>query len=158
MTKDIILLSFIIAVFLAYTLGIYFAFGVTSSISSSIHKLKGPVQKSLYSWFMLGIAVPFAIVADTPLGFWAGAFLAIDFAAPAGGDKFQYTLHCIGADVGMLLGMVMLIVDFGQWPIVVITAVYVAFYQFRKVENRTWWIECTVFAAAWLGLLIEKVL
>ena len=158
MTKDIILLSFIMAVFLAYTLGIYFTFGVTSSISSSIHKLKGPVQKSLYSWFMLGIAIPFMIVADTPLGWWAGAFLAIDFAAPAGGSRMQYIIHCIGADVGMLLGMLMLIIDFHQWPITLITAGYVAFYQFRKVENRTWYIECTVFAAAWLGLLIEKVL
>lgn len=158
MTKDIILLSFIMAVFLAYTLGIYFTFGVTSSISSSIHKLKGPVQKSLYSWFMLGIAIPFMIVSDNPLGWWAGAFLAIDFAAPAGGSRMQYIIHCIGADVGMFLGLLMLVVNFHQWPIVLITVIYVAFYQFRKVENRTWWIECTVFAAAWLGLLIEKVL
>jgi hypothetical protein len=157
MTLNIVLLTFIMVVFLAYTLGIYFAFGVTTSISSSIHKLQG-TKKSLYSLFMLGIAIPFMIVSDTPLGWWAGAFLAIDFAAPSGGNKFQYILHCIGADVGMLLGMVMLIVDFGQWPIVAVTAVYVAFYQFRKIENRTWWIECTVFAAAWIGLLIEKVL
>ena len=158
MTKDIILLSFIMVVFLAYTLGIYFAFGVTSSISSSIHKLQGSLQKSLYSWFMIGIAIPFMIVSDTPLGWWAGALLAIDFAAPAGGDKMQNFLHCFGAEVGMLLGMLMLIIDFGQWLIVIPTAIIVIYLQYYKVKNHTWWVECVVFAAAWIGLLIEKVL
>ncbi len=157
MTLNIVLLAFIMVVFLAYTLGIYFAFGVTSSISSSIHKLKG-MQKSLYSLFMLGIAIPFMIVSNTPLGWFAGALLAIDFAAPAGGDKMQNFLHCFGAEVGMLLGMLMLIVDFGQWLIVIPTAIIVIYLQYYKVKNHTWWTETVVFIAAWIGLLIEKVL
>lgn len=157
MTLNIVLLAFIMVVFLAYTLGIYFAFGVTTSISSSIHKLQG-TKKSLYSLFMLGIAIPFMIVSDTPLGWWAGALLAIDFAAVAGGDKWQNFLHCFGAEVGMFLGMLMLIIDFGQWLIVIPTAIIVIYLQYYKVKNHTWWVECVVFTAAWIGLLIEKVL
>jgi len=157
MITDLILLILIMVVFIAYTGYIYLNYGITSSISSSILKLPG-IKKSFYSFFMLGIAVPFAIVSDTPLGVAAGIFLAIDFAAVAGGDRLQYIIHCIGADVGMLLGMVMLIVDYGQWPLVLVTAIYVVFYQFRKVKNRTWWIEVTVFASAWIGLFYEKIL
>ena len=166
MTLNIVLLAFIMVVFLAYTLGIYFAFGVTTSISSSIHKLQG-TKKSLYSWFMIGIAIPFMIVSDTPLGWWAGAFLAIDFAAPTGGDKLNHTLHCIGADVGMGLGVAMLWIVWGMWwltvPAIVIVALLYILGNYKIkgkiwVKNETWWIEWFVYAVVMVGMFIERVI
>jgi hypothetical protein len=158
MNTNLILLIFTTASFLAFTLFVYFNYGIQSSISASIYVLDGAIEKSLYSWFMLAVAIPMMAISNTTLGWWAGGLLAIDAAAVAGGDKFQHTLHCLGAEVGMLLGMAMLWVDFGLWYLVVPTGIIVIVLQYREVKNKTWWIECVVFGAAVIGLLIAKVL
>lgn len=158
MTTDIVFLAICLLAFAGFTAFVYFKYGIQTSISASIHVLHGAFEKSLYSWFILGVAVPMMIVSGTTLGVWAGILLSIDAAAPAGGDKLQNFLHCFGADVGMALGLLMLWVDYHLWPIVVVALIYIAFLQFRKFENRTWWIECVAFGAVWVGLLWEKVL
>jgi hypothetical protein len=157
-TLNIALLIFTVASFAAFCLFVVLKYGIQSSISASIHVLTGPFEKSLYSWFMLAVAIPMMIISGTALGWWAGALLAIDFAAVAGGDKFQNFLHCFGAEAGMTLGMLMLWVDFGLWYIVVPAGLIVLYMQWQKVKNRTWWTEVVVFAAAVIGLLIAKVL
>jgi hypothetical protein len=152
---DMILLLFSVGVFLWYTILVVSRYGVQKSISASYGSFETPVQKSFYSLFILGIALPLMLVSRTPLGWWAGALLAIDFAAPATGDKVQYFLHILGADAGMLLGMLMLWLDFGLWWIVVAAAVF-ALFALWKLKNKAWWIETAVFVAVVTGLFIAR--
>jgi len=132
-------------------------YGVQSSISASYKNLETPIKKSLYSWFIAFVAIPMMIVSDNWMGVVAGMFLSIDFAAPTGGSKLNMFLHCLGADAGMLLGTAMLGFMFGQWWLVGIAS-FVVVITYWKAKNSTWWIECEVLAAVWIGLLIEKVL
>jgi len=155
---NLILLLLSIAVFLSYTLMIYFRYGITSSISSSIHYLPG-LQKSFYSFFILGIGLPMMIVSGTALGFLAGAFLCFDFAAVAThDDKIQNFIHTVGADVGMGLGVLMLGINYNQWWLTFIFVLFTLISMRWKYKNHTWWIECFAFLVVITGLLIEKIL
>jgi hypothetical protein len=151
-----ILLLFSVGVFLWYTILVITRYGVQKSISASYNCFESAVGKSYYSLFILGIAVPMMLVSNTPLGWWAGALLSIDFAAPAAGDKLQYFLHVLGADAGMALGMLMLWIDFGLWWIVVATAVF-ALLALWKLKNPVWWIETSVFVSVVTGLFIARI-
>lgn len=151
------LLLFATAVFTAFTAFVGFKYGVQSSISASIHKLTGAFEKSLYSFFILGVAIPMMVVSNTVLGWWAGALLAIDFAAVSGGDKLQSFLHGFGAQAGMALGIIMLAVDFHLWPISVGFVLF-SLFAVWKMKNSTWWIETAAFIAVIGGLFIAKIL
>jgi len=88
----------------------------------------------------------------------AGMFLSLDFAAPAGGDKMQRFVHSLGANVGMILGVLMLGFIFHLWLLTVLTVAIVLLISLLKVKNSTWWIEVTVLASVWIGLFIEKII
>lgn len=156
--QNLILILFTVAVFLTFTIFVSKKYGVQRSISASIHVLSGAWEKSTYSWFILGIAIPMMIVSNTSLGVWAGIFLAIDAAAvTTNDDNIQLFLHCMGADVGMMLGLALLI-TFGMLWLFVVATIVCGLILFLEVKNSTWWIESTVFATVMTGLLIEKVL
>lgn len=167
MTLNLILFLLILANGIVYYLLVTKKYGVISSISASYNYFPTPVSKSLYSWFIFGVAVPMMILSNNAWGWWAGAFLAIDWAAPTGGSKLQNTLHVIGADVGMGLGILMLGISWGMWwlavPAIVIVAIlyYLGNYKvFSKIwiEHETWWIEWFVYAVVVAGMFIEKIL
>jgi len=155
---NLALLLFTIVTFGAYVGYIWIRYGVQPSISASWKNLENPVKKSLYSWAMACVAVPMMIVSSNWMGVWAGIFLAITFAAPTGGSRLQHTLHCVGADVGMILGTLMLGFFYGLWWLVAIAVAIVGVLYFTKSKNHTWWIEIVVFLAVMLGLFIAKVL
>lgn len=154
---ELILLLFSIAVFITFTLFVGIKYGVQKSISASIYVLHGTLEKSYYSWFILGVAIPMMLISNTTLGWWAGALLAIDFAAPAGGDKMQNFLHSFGADAGMVIGLGMLIYDFHLLPLVVCNIVFILYAHWR-IKNSVWWIETSIFITVIIGLLIAKIL
>lgn len=154
---NLALLIFIAVATIAYLSYIVVNYGVTKSISASYNSLQKK-DKLLYQLYMLCVVVPFIIVANNGMGFLAGALLAFDYAAPVSkNDKAQMLIHCIGADVGMTLGVLMLGVIFGQWWLVAIAAI-VTIILALKVKNKAWWIEIVVLSAVWTGLLIEKIL
>ncbi len=155
---ELIGLIFIAAVFLAFTLFVGFKYGVQKSISASIYVLKGPDEKALYSLFILFIAIPMMLISDCTIGFWAGALLAIDFAAVATrNDKLQMTLHIFGADAGIGLGIIMLAVVFHQWYLSLAFILF-SVYAVKKINNSTWWIETAAMITVWIGLFIEKII
>lgn len=155
MNLTLLLLS--IGIFIAFTLFVSLKYGVQKSISASINKLDGAFEKSLYSLFILGIAIPMMIVSNTTLGWFAGALLAIDFAAVSAGDKMQQFLHSFGADAGMMLGLLMLLLDFHLWYLPVAFILF-ALFALWKLKNSTWWIETAVFVIVITGLFIVKIL
>lgn len=150
-----VLLIFIAVTSISYLLYIVIRYGIQKSISASYNVLETPIKKSLYGWFMLAVALPMMIVSDNTLGWWAGAILAVDFAAPTGGDKMRHAIHCICADAGMMLGVLMIGAVFQAWWLVILTVIMVVI-AYYKLKNKTWWIEIIVLCAVWLGLIIEK--
>lgn len=144
-----------VAVSVMYIGYIWIRYGVQKSISASYHNLETPVKKSLYAWFIFGVALPLMIISNCTLGVLAGMFLAIDFAAPTGGSKLQMFLHSLGANVGMILGMAMLGFVFGQWWLVGITGLIILSLVLFEVKNKTWWVECAILAAVLIGLYIR---
>jgi hypothetical protein len=156
----IIGLLFSIAVFLWYTLTVYSRYGVTSSISSSYLYFPEGTERAYYTLFIWGIAFPMMFMSDCTLGFWAGAALCIDGAAPLPvvKDKLRMFLHCAGADVGMVLGMAMLGFVFHLWLLVILTGIFIAYAYLKGIKNSVWWIETAVFVAVTIGLFIAKVL
>lgn len=164
---NLFLWLFILGMGIFYYILITSKYGVIGSISASYNYLETQVSKSLYSWFIFGVAVPMMLLSNNAWGWWAGAFLAIDFAAPTGGDKLQHTLHCIGADVGMGLGVAMLWIVWGMWwltvPAIVIVALLYILGNYKIkgkiwVKNETWWIEWFVYAVVMVGMFIERVI
>ena len=154
---NLALLIFIAVTSIAYTSYIAINYGVTKSISASYNSLQKR-DKLLYQLYMLCVVVPFIIVANNGMGFLAGALLAFDYAAPVSkDDKVQQLIHCIGADAGMALGVLMLGVIFGQWWLVAVTVIIVIILAY-ETKNKFWWMEIAILSTVWLGLLIEKVL
>lgn len=149
---------FIAVVSILYCGYITLKYGVQKSISASYNNLETPVKKSLYAWFIFGVALPMMILSNNTMGVIAGMFLALDFAAPTGGDKIQNFIHCLGADVGMILGIAMLGFIFHLWLLVFLAAFTVSLLYLLKVKNTTWWIEVTVLTSVWIGLFIEKII
>jgi hypothetical protein len=157
------LLLFSLFVFLSFTLFVVLKYGIQTSISASIGVLTGAIEKSFYSWFILGIAIPVGIVADNWMGFWAMAMLSLDFAAWAvKNDKQQMLIHCFGADAGIALGITMLGAIFQQWWLVLIAlwgaAVLKMLTKWYKKDTFTWWVECWAYFIILVGLIVEKVL
>jgi len=147
-----------IAVFVGYNLPIALKYGIQRSISATYNLFDDPWRKSLYSWFIVGIGIPLAIAFSKPIGIAAGILLCIDFAAPScRRDKLQEFLHTFGANAGMGLGMVALIVYYHQWlPVFAFIIFTVASIRF-KMKNHTYWIETLAFAIVVLGIIINKL-
>lgn len=158
----------------AYVIYIVIKYGMQKSISASWNNLENSVKKSLYSWAMVGVAVPMMIISDNWMGVLAGMFLGITFAAPTGGTKLNHFLHCLGADVGMLLGTLQLVVIFGgvfNW--ILVGVCYTAVVTMLAIANKhrlnstsfvsafptaTSWIEIAIFITVMIGLFFEKVI
>jgi len=167
MTLNLTTFSIILLVGVFYYWLITKRYGIIGSISASYNYFETPISKSLYSLFIIGVAVPMMILSNNAMGWWAGAALAIDFAAPTGGDKLNHFLHCLGADLGMALGVIMLWAIWGMWwltiPAIGIVAILYILgnYSIKGkvwIKNETWWIEWFVYAVVVVGLFIEKIL
>ena len=142
--------------FLSYTCYVGFKYGVTESISKSVYVLPKN-QKPLFSFFIMFIAIPMMLVSDTVLGWWAGAILMFNFAAPLCDDKMQNKIHIITATGGMIMGMLMIGLDYGQWGIFGITIAAMIF-TYLNAKNFIWWIECEVLLAVCIVLMMERII
>lgn len=157
---NLILLILIAIVSILYIGYIVLKYGVQPSISASINNLETPVKKSLYSFFILPVAIMFAIVSDNQWGAIAAIILSVDFAATAqtGNSRLEYIIHCIGADLGMGIGVLMFGVMFGMWWLVIFCGATILIMIAFKVKNIAWWTEITVLSSVWIGLFIEKII
>jgi hypothetical protein len=159
---------------LSFNLFVWIKYGFQSSISASINVLGASLEKAYYSLFIWGIAFPMIILCDTKLGVIAGTLLAIDGAAVSGGDKLQNFLHCFGADAGITLGMVMLILDFHLWPLVLLFVLFTLWaigvlqtgldklhitrFRLPKMNYHTTWIEVAAYVIIMFGIFITRII
>lgn len=155
---NLALLIFTLITSTAFLLFVWKKYGIQKSISASIYVLDGAFEKSLYSFFMLFIAVPMMLVSNTTLGWLAGFLVGIDFAAVTTRDnKVQSFLHVFGAEAGIAVGMIMLFVDFHQWYLVVPFCLFTLCFWLKKFPNHTWWIEVAALITVLVGLSIAKL-
>ena len=142
----------------AYLLGIFTRYGIVNSISASFHYLKPTGREWLYMLFILFVAIPMMLVADNTMGWWAGALLMLDFAAPSGGNKLRRFLHYLGAQGGMILGVAQFGFIFHHWLIPGVLGYVLALIYGSDIKHKTWWVECVVLWTVLIGLFIEKIL
>ena len=147
------LIIFSVLVFAGYTISIALTYGVQTSISASYKVI--PQRKYLYSFFILGIAIPMMFLFNTFLGWLAGILLAIDFVAPSSKitSKFQSFLHSFGAYAGIIIGFTALYFKFGFWIPILIMAGF-SLYATKHIKNSAWWNEVAAFILISLGLII----
>ena len=98
------------------------------------------------------------LVSNTILGWIAGFLVGIDFAAVTTRDnKLQSFLHVFGAEVGIAVGMIMLLLDFHQWYLVIPFGLFTLYFWLKKIPNHTWWIEVAALVTVLIGLSIAKL-
>ena len=145
------LLSFVI-----YLGIIGYFYGVQKSISDSYYTLKEHGKNTM--WFSIAIvafAFPIFFVGESVLLPLASSFICFVAAASAFKRRKQTKIvHYVGAIGGILLGMTALIVDYGNWELVVFAAISsVLLRLFTK--NYFWWIEIVSFFTILLGRYLQ---
>lgn len=156
-------------VFVGYLVFCYNRFGYISySISSTFYDFTGKLRY-LYTLFMITFAFSLFIAGGTLLLYFATILMiATGVAADTRRDKLTGIIHYIGANVGILLGLLSLFIDFGLWWLSVIgvcgilfvwlpymKSVKKYFQWLPKVDNHTYWIEVIAFIVVWTGILIH---
>lgn len=141
----------IIALQAAFLLFCYVKYGQLRSVSASVHSLKGPIEVSLYSWFILITSFYFIISLDCTGGVIAGFSLMIDAAAVSVSkkeNKLQYYLHNFGAMIGIGAGMVTFIWLGYAWYVIPYGVSLILIYGYPKVKNDTYWAEIAALITA----------
>ncbi len=150
------LVSFILSgvIFSAFWLYVYFRHGVQKSISDSYYKLR---KGHLFTLALWGFSLPLIVAVETPLIFFAAAFIGFTGTAADFRQKMTDVIHVIGAVGGVVLGLASLIFDFKAYLYVI--AIIVAIYALDrlKIKNKTWWVETVAFIGIYLTLLIKMI-
>ena len=130
--------------------------GILPSISDSYYCLSSQLNP-LFTFFTWGLALPIMIVAETPLMFFAGAFICIVGASRNFREKFEGTVHVASAIIGVGLGTLSLIFEFRTPLTAAVIILVTAILSIFKVKNKTWWIEITAFAMILLSLYLTQL-
>lgn len=157
---EVKLLIFVVLSFVGYISFIVNKYGVLPSISESYYKMKGDklFGGGLFTLFIWSLSLPLIIIGDTPLMFFAGAFLSFVGAASAFKDlKMTKRVHTIGAVGGIGFGFLSMILDFQLNEITFFMLLGSLILYLLKIKNLIWWVEILAFVLIILGLFIAKV-
>lgn len=157
---EVKLLIFVVLFFVGYISFIVNRYGVLPSISGSYYKMKDDklFGGSLFTLFIWSLSLPLIIIGDTPLMFFAGAFLSFVGAASAFKDlKMTKRVHNIGAIGGIGFGFLSMIIDFQLFELTYFMVVLSLSLFLLKTKNLIWWVEILAFVLIILGLFIAKV-
>lgn len=157
---EVKLLIFVVLSFVGYISFIVNKYGVLPSISESYYKMKGDklFGGGLFTLFIWSLSLPLIIIGDTPLMFFAGAFLSFVGAATAFKDlKMTKRVHTIGAVGGIGFGFLSMILDFQLNEITFFMLLGSLILYLLKIKNLIWWVEILAFVLIILGLFIAKV-
>jgi hypothetical protein len=132
-------------------------FGVLRSISISFHELEGKL-KYLYTFAMMGTAIPLGIAGDTIL-MWVSACMLIltAFAADTRKDEATSIVHVIGAYGCIIGGLISIWVDYGMWYMSIGGLAAILALLIPQVRNHTYWLENVAFYFVWAGVLIHNL-
>lgn len=155
---EYILLGYSLLAFISYVAFIWIKFGVLSAISDSYYQLTN-ASKPMFTFFIWSVALPMIIVGvvDTPLMFFAGAFLSFVGAAPAFKEEMEGKVHCVGAVGGIGFGFLAMLLFYQSYIIVLLILGFVAYASLKKIKNYLWWIEVVSFISIYLSLIIYKL-
>lgn len=141
-------------VFVVYVFGVWMKYGILPSISHSYYE---HYEKWLFFLFMLGIGLPITLMATSGLLFFSGVLFILCGCAPA----FKYNkysledeLHVIGAEGGISLAILALVITYGQWWVLPTMLIPTGYMMKKKVKNHTWWIEILAFVIIALGFIL----
>jgi hypothetical protein len=138
-------------IFLAFTCGIAWKFGVQESISDSWYCLSQKWNWLFTVVFCFGIGVTNAFHGNL-LYLISGAFLC--FVGVATEFKSEWlltgTIHVIGAVGSIAFSVVALIIDGVYWPII---PIFLTWITLKNIRNSTWWSECIAFLVIQIGLI-----
>ena len=148
------LLLFISAIILlGYLYYIVLRYGVQRSISQTYYTIG---KKWWFTLILWGMAIPIIIVGlevldGSPLMFCAGVSICFVGAAPLFKVKkaLETKVHLAGSYMGVGLGTLSVIIDFGYWKLGLGYLLFVVLSMIFKYKNFVWWIE----VAAYLMLL-----
>ncbi len=157
---EVKLLIFVVLSFVGYISFIVNKYGVLPSISESYYKMKDDklFGGGLFTLFIWSLSLPLIIIGDTPLMFFAGAFLSFVGAASAFKDlKMTKRVHTIGAVGGIGFGFLSMIIDFQLFELTYFMVVLSLSLFLLKTKNLIWWVEILAFVLIILGLFIAKV-
>lgn len=144
--------------FISYLSYVIYKFGILNAISASYYELK-KLSKSLFTLFIWSISFPITIVgvSETPLMFFAGAFLSFVGAAPHYKQELEGKIHYVGALAGISFGFLALLIVFQQFMLSGIFLVFSLYALLTKMKNYFWWIEILAFITIYIGLLLHKL-
>lgn len=151
------LLLFVTIVYILYISFIVYKYGVLPSISDSYYMMKDNIiGGSLFTFFIWSISLPLIVVSNTPLMFFAGAFLAFVGASPAFKDlKMTKRVHTIGAVGGILFGFLSLMIDFKLNELTYFAIVISLICYLLEIKNIIWWVENLALCVILYGLYIS---
>ncbi len=141
------LFIFMLVVFTSYIGFIWIKYGIQKSISASYYVLPG-LQKSLFTFFCLGFALPAMIIGSSGIMFLAGlGILLVGVAAQFKENSFTQTTHIVAAVAGITASQLAIFFQYGlPWINVAFIVVFIGLLVF-KVKNSTWWVEIAAFLA-----------
>ena len=131
-----------VIIFNTFVIGLVFKHGWLRSVSAYWYRMK---NKWIFTIAMWAFSVLLMLAGQTLLICLAGA--AICFTAAAANSralKMTETVHVIGANGGIILGMLALI-HLGYWFIAVPQLIFTVLAMKLNMKNHTFWIEVVAF-------------
>jgi hypothetical protein len=152
---DLILSIVSSTIFLTYVSIITIVYGVQKSISESYYRLvEDPkVNPMWFSRVVAGFAFPiFYLGTSWMLPVAAGLICWVAAVPKFKESKMTNIIHWFVAAGGITLGCLSLIIDYGQWELVV-TATVISLLLLKFSKKPIWWIEITYYFTILLGRL-----
>jgi len=151
MVLSTILFSVMVAVFLAYVIGIWAKYGVQKSISESYYCL--PKNKNwLFVAFTWLFAFPAMILGNSLLMLFAGGGIVFVGAAAAMHTFPTRAWHLTAAIGGMILGCIAMVVQFHMWYLLPAILVAMGLAAIFDKKSLMWWAEVAIFIAIAVAL------
>lgn len=148
------LLKISILIFTIYLIGIILTYGVLPSISDSYYQLPSNL-KLLFSFSLIGFALPIVLYDNKVLNFVAGGLICFVAVSPEFKLVYESDIHYICALGGVISGMLSLWLNYKLWKNVVgFILISVIFYL--TLQNYIWWIEVLAFYTVILSLLFNE--
>lgn len=139
--------------------------GILPSISESWYVLtKNGYSKKLFTliiWLFAGPITFFAAYNEHWFLLVAGSLIMVVGVSPEFKlNKYEHTVHMIGAYGGCILSIVSLLFDFGTflWPYITICIIaYLTILKTKYADNKIWVIEVVIIRSMYLFLVTQNI-
>jgi hypothetical protein len=144
-----------IILFYGYLAIIAICFGWLLSLSQSFYELKKHRLGFVFTLFMFALSMLIILAAAKPIMTAAGLLIILVGAYPYYNEQKWQHFTC--ALLGMLLGMISLCLEFGQWEIAIICACSALLLKALKVNYLFYWVEFLAMNTIFIGLKLAGI-